>query len=142
MNVLIQIGRKKKNNWSHGISARLLLPDSSEEEISWEKQKGQWITPPSSRLWDTFFMAEVSVETGDKIVINTYARNNLGLIEKLCLKETYMVDESFEVKDFTIEKICCKGFPLIKGRIEKVISFSKENERNSKIQYKIDYTSF
>jgi hypothetical protein len=143
MIILIQIGRKKTNSWSHNISAKLITKESDETlDISWNDFKGQWLSQASTRLYECFYLAEVEAEEGDKIELTTFAKKSLGVVEDLCLKEIYLCSDEYEVKEFTHKKLEYKGYPIIKGRVQKIASYSKLDARDSASRFKLENTEF
>lgn len=130
--VIIQIGSERTRKRNQIVEAFV-----NDEPVSWDSDEGKFITSfaEAQTRGLRWYMAKYDLEDGDriKLVVKTFL-TGAGKDEALTFENLYDVNSSVEVEEISNPKVGKRGYPLLKGRLQEVYSFSAADEREQEIE--------
>lgn len=143
MRIVFQIGYKKSTNRKReGQKVSVFINDV---EMGFEKNSGKYLTSyvETHRTGSAWFLREedVSLEDVIRIDVKTVIAG-LGIDEKRSFEAMYYVDESAPVREIYHPGVGYNGYPLMKGRLLEIMSFSEDDKRKEEIDIFLDEEGF
>jgi hypothetical protein len=128
--VLVQIGKATKG-FGH---MALLMVRWNKVLISWNNTPGEWATAYAEKRRQLWYVAEIECSPKDTIEIESFVKTNDGIDEKMTWKRIYEVDPEEEVLEVREHgSVGHRNFPILKGRVREVMSYSKHDRRMDEI---------
>jgi hypothetical protein len=130
--IIVQIGSERSRKRTQIVEAFV-----NDEPVSWDSGEGKFITSfaEAQQRGLRWYMSKFDLEDGDqiKLVVKTFI-TDAGKDEDLTFENVYYVNSSVDVEEISNPKVGKRGYPLLKGRLQEVYSFSAADEREQEIE--------
>jgi hypothetical protein len=136
--IAFQIGYKKALGKSR--EGQLVQVSINDQEISFDEKCGKYLTSmlDARRRGFLWFLYKAEVDSSDiiRLVVKTVSGGVPD--EKRTFESFYSINEDSPVRTISISGVGHSKYPLLKGRVMEISSFSKEDERAASIEDFLD----
>lgn len=142
MRIVCQIGYSK--SMGRKREGQLVKAFINDLECNWSDKSGKFITSIADTqkgvLW---YLWSGEVESGDSIKIEVATGiRGAGVDEKRTFEAVYSAEESAPIREIDVPGVGRKGYPLLKGRLVPIGTFSEADKRDVEVAAFLDDENF
>lgn len=125
--------------WRKGTTGALVDVFVNDRKLSSARAGVTLISNPAHSGREMWWVAKLDLQTGTKITLDVKVGiRGAGRDTERSSKNSYTVDPESPIREFSVPKVGCRGFPLLKGPLSIVLEQTEQDITDEAVEALFD----